>query len=222
MRRGLIVAAAVAVVLMIGQAPAQASHPRDMDVIASFYPKYLHRSLDKGGMRYWREELHRGLPVREIEARILASDEFYRLHGNTPDGFVIGMLTDVNGVASAERVAFYLGRLQATGSRLAVARELLGLAVAPVVVVPQQPVVVPPPAVSQSPPVVDAPPQPPAVYPQPGPVYVPAAPPTGPTTVIVPEPVYVPTYAPGPVYYPRYAPYRSSISLNLLVPLGRH
>jgi hypothetical protein len=225
MKRTLILAAVAVAALAFSEVPAQA-HPTDMDVVASFYPKYLHRRPDKGGMNYWREEHHRGLPVREIEARILSGDEYYHLHGSTSDGFIVAMLTDVNGAATQDRVAFYLGRLQATGSRLAVAREVLGLAAPSVIVVPQQsPVAVQPPTVSQLPQVIDTPAAPPVTAaPAPSPpgvVYVPAAPPAGPTTVVVPEPVYVPTYAPGPVYYPQYAPFRSSVSLNFWVPFGR-
>jgi hypothetical protein len=232
MKRELLIVAVTAIVLAVSQPAAQAHTPTE--IITSFYPKYLHRKADRSGVHYWYEQHRHGLPLREIEARLVAGDEYYRVHGGTAVGFVQGMLLELNGVAPPDRVAYYLGRLQTTGSRLVVAREALGLIPPPpVVVVQPQPVIAPPqpppvvvqPVVSQAPPVVEAP----LPQPQPGAVYVPAATPPGgpvvvtapPTTVVVPEPAYVPVYQPGTVYYPQYSPYRSSFNLNLVLPIGR-
>lgn len=122
--------------------PAQASHWRqDMQIIESFYPKYLHRNPDGAGLDYWRRELRRR-SLLEIESMFLASPEYYHVHGCTPEGFINGLLNDVLGrPACAHDIQRWLTRLHHCGCRQTVAREVLSMAIAD----RQQPVIVNPP-----------------------------------------------------------------------------
>ncbi len=151
MKKLLIIATATVAGLTGGLNQAKANIYQDMQVVASFYPKYLHRSPDRGGMRYWKCQLLAGKCLREVEVGFLASEEYYRINGCTPEGFVSGLLTDVLGrPACPQQVARWLTRLHNCGCRVTVAREVLDMAyadAAPVVVTPPPVVVNPQPAV---------------------------------------------------------------------------
>lgn len=130
MKKWTLAIAAAVVTLGTGMQEASAFHiHQKMQVVASFYPKYLHRTPDDSGMNYWRKEILRGVPVQEIEARLIASPEYYKAHGNCNAGFVNGLVEDVFGApVSPMFVAKWSARLNACGCRVTVAREALALA----------------------------------------------------------------------------------------------
>jgi hypothetical protein len=124
--------AALAAVVTFGTAVPQASASYllpQMQIVASFYPKYLHRKPDDSGMNYWRKEILKGVPVQEIEARLIASPEYYKVHGNCNAGFVHGLVEDLfGGPVHPMLIAKWTARLNACGCRVTVAREALAVA----------------------------------------------------------------------------------------------
>ena len=70
-------------------------------------------------------QLRNGTSAEVIQANILASPEYYRLNGNTPQGFIAGLFRDVlNRPATNAEVAANLARVNGNG-RAAFALELL-------------------------------------------------------------------------------------------------
>lgn len=157
--RYLLTAAAVAVTLGLGF-EAKAQDCPEARLIQNWYFRYLQRPADPVGMDGWGRQLRCGVPAECVEAQILASDEYYCLHGRTAEGFIVGLYADVLGRAPApcdvrhwERQLCRNGRVEMTKQFLCDARrELAGPAV-PTYVPAAAPVLVP----VAPPPVVVAP-----------------------------------------------------------------
>ncbi len=153
--------------LSVGATQAEAGCWRDdLRVVLSWYPKYLRRAPDSGGVRYWRGELIRGACLAELECHFLSADEYYRVYGRCPKTWVRGLLTDVLCQPPCPKTVHRLVcQLNRCGCRKTIARAVLAMRndgghrqVAieqPAVVVEQPPVVVErAPVVVEHPPVV--------------------------------------------------------------------
>jgi hypothetical protein len=159
MRYLLTTAAAVALTLGLGF-EAKAQDGPEVRLVQNWYFRYLQRPADAVGLDGWVCQLRRGTPAECVEAQILASDEYYCLHGRTAEGFIAGLYGDVLGRAPApcdvrhwEDQLCRNGRVEMTKQFLCDARrELAGPAV-PVYVPAAAPVLVP----VAPPPVVVAP-----------------------------------------------------------------
>src|SRR5262249_6677796 len=62
-----------------------------------WYARYLHRRPDAAGLREWVNQLRNGVSAEQVQAGILGSDEYYKLHGSNPSGFVYALYVDVLG-----------------------------------------------------------------------------------------------------------------------------
>jgi len=73
--------------------------PRDANVelVASWYRRYLGREPDRSGLANFTGMLARGTSAEDVQAGILASDEFWRLNGSRPEGFIRGLYEGVLG-----------------------------------------------------------------------------------------------------------------------------
>jgi hypothetical protein len=65
------------------------------ELVQCWYQQYLHRSADRSGLQGWVNMLRRGASHEEVQAAIISSDEYYRVHGGSPVGFVNGLYDDV-------------------------------------------------------------------------------------------------------------------------------
>jgi len=77
----------------VGRPPSGAHAYREL--VESWYQLYLHRASDGTGLRDFVDRLRRGVSPEAIQAEILASDEYYRLHGSRPRSWVAGLYADV-------------------------------------------------------------------------------------------------------------------------------
>jgi hypothetical protein len=124
MRYGVMAAAILS--LGLGAVSARAQGWDDVGLVQNWYLQYLQRPADECGLRSWVRQLRCGKPPECVEAALLGSDEYYRLHGCTPEGFVRGLYADVLGRAPGERdLGFWMGRLGACGCREKLARAFL-------------------------------------------------------------------------------------------------
>jgi hypothetical protein len=57
-------------------------------LLNSWYERYLGRSIDQGALQTYSRMLRQGDSPEQIQGLILGSDEFWRLSGGTPEGFV--------------------------------------------------------------------------------------------------------------------------------------
>lgn len=73
--------------------PFPPPQPQDPNVVLveSWYQRYLGRSADRGGLGTFAGMLARGTPADQVQATLLASDEFWRRYGGTPAGFIGGL-----------------------------------------------------------------------------------------------------------------------------------
>jgi hypothetical protein len=111
----------------IAAGPAVAQGPAQANLIESWYERYLQRPADPAGMQMWLYQLSRGASAEIIQAAILASDEYYQLHGSNPRDFVIGLYQDVLGrTPSTDEVRLWLNYWrQARGQRIQVANTFM-------------------------------------------------------------------------------------------------
>lgn len=131
--------------LTLAALPAQAAACYEERLVQNWYARYLHREADRCGLENAVRQLRCGVAPEQIEASILASEEFYHLHGCTPEGFVTALYEDVLGRQPCHReVELWLRRLGGCGCRARLAREFLCAArrelagpAAPVVYVPE-------------------------------------------------------------------------------------
>jgi hypothetical protein len=103
-------------------------------LIETDYETLLHRHVDAGGLQFGLELL-RNLPIfqagRNVEevlrANILSSDEYFRLHGGTTEGFLEGLYQDVlgRGIDPAGDASFTSALNSGTLNRLNVAYALI-------------------------------------------------------------------------------------------------
>src|SRR5262245_51994373 len=90
-----LTAAALAALVLGGEAKAHGCPHTDL--VTSWYHRYLGRAPDPGGLRTWVSALRCGTDPREVEASILASEEYLCRHGHNGAGFITGLYTDVLG-----------------------------------------------------------------------------------------------------------------------------
>lgn len=68
-----------------------------VELIQSYYQRYLKRSADWGGLQNWLIHLQRGLSPEQVQGAIIGSNEYYRLNGSYPAGFIRALYNDVIG-----------------------------------------------------------------------------------------------------------------------------
>ena len=94
-------------------------------LVNEWYNAYLGRQPQAQEAARLVLQLRNGTSAEVIQANILASPEYYRLNGNTPQGFIAGVYRDVlNRPATNAEVAANLARVNGNG-RAAFALELL-------------------------------------------------------------------------------------------------
>jgi hypothetical protein len=96
-------------------------------VVDSWYRLYLNRDPEPEGMRDQLARLRRGDSPEEIQAGILGSDEYFRLHGSRRVAWIAALYSDVLDRSPSRReIASWLETLERTGgSREATALEFL-------------------------------------------------------------------------------------------------
>jgi hypothetical protein len=110
-----------------GQHPPPAYCDQNVQLVRSWYQQYLRREPDAGGLQNFVSLLRQGMTPLEVQASILGSTEYLRLHGWDPAGFVTDMYQDVLGRwPRQDEVAAWLDRLaRKRGNRQLVAAEFL-------------------------------------------------------------------------------------------------
>jgi hypothetical protein len=84
-----------------------------VEMVQSWYQRYLHRTSDLAGLQVWVMYLRRGQSPEQAQAGILGSPEYYQRNGNNPVGFINGLFADVIGRgASPQEIQFWLNRFQ--------------------------------------------------------------------------------------------------------------
>jgi hypothetical protein len=98
-----------------------------VELVASWYNRFLNRFPDARGLAGWVSLLRGGAPEWQVQAAILASPEFVAARSGTPDGFVRGLYQAVLGrTPNFQEVRGWLIRLDMNGGdRLATAGEFL-------------------------------------------------------------------------------------------------
>jgi hypothetical protein len=64
-------------------------------LVESWYQIYLRRPADPAGLTDYVNRLRRGAGQLEVQASILGSEEYFRLHGSRPRAWVAGLYADV-------------------------------------------------------------------------------------------------------------------------------
>jgi hypothetical protein len=124
--RYVLVTTAAMLTLGMGGLPAPAASCPQEDLVQGWYHCYLGRAADPSGLQTWVQALRGGTPPAEVQASILASEEYYCRYGHTPEGFVAGLYRDVLGRgACAPEVQAWVGRLLPCGDRQRLARDFL-------------------------------------------------------------------------------------------------
>jgi len=92
------------------QAPQQGDPV--VELVASWYHRFLRRAPDEDGMNFWVNKLRNGESESEALAGMLASPEYWSLKGGNRRGFIKGMYTDLlNRSPSAQDVQYWIDRL---------------------------------------------------------------------------------------------------------------
>jgi hypothetical protein len=97
------------------------------EMIDAWYQRYLHRSVDPGGLTSRLDLLHQGADPESLEADIIGSGEYWENHGSNVIDFVRGLYADVL-QREPERfeIRNWAERFDVNqGNRSAVAREFL-------------------------------------------------------------------------------------------------
>src|SRR5689334_4015959 len=94
--RAILTAAALAAGLGLFPGRASAACP-EVNLVQSWYAQYLHRPADPLGLEVWGGKLRCGADPDCVLGQILGSDEYYRLHGCRPEGFIAGLYQDLLG-----------------------------------------------------------------------------------------------------------------------------
>jgi hypothetical protein len=125
MKTWLTTGVALTAALALGAAPARACDDYRL-IVKQTYEQYLHRCPDRDGMEAGVCGLRRGMSVEAYQAAVIGSDEYYRLHGCSPRGFVVGLYEDVLGREPAcDEVRGWLCNLDRCGCRATLARQFL-------------------------------------------------------------------------------------------------
>jgi uncharacterized protein DUF4214 len=105
--RRFIVSALLAVLLFGGVATAQPYGDNSVVTVKNWYRQFLRREAEPSGLMSWSEAMRQGTPPAQLLAGILGSDEYYRIAGGTPDGFVRSLYLDLAGREPAARELNY-------------------------------------------------------------------------------------------------------------------
>jgi hypothetical protein len=111
-------------------APRPPQPPRYAALVTSWYYLYLDRAPDEHGLWDFVGRLRQGATPEAIQASIMGSAEYYRLHGLRDRSWVAALYTDVLGRSPSPReVLGWLQSLQRLGgSRETTAQEFLRVA----------------------------------------------------------------------------------------------
>src|SRR3569623_2640768 len=76
--------------LQVVQAIIKVSAPLELnaDLVSGIYQKYLGRDADAGGLAFWTGQLVAGQTIEQVEAAVIATQEFFSKAGGTNDGFI--------------------------------------------------------------------------------------------------------------------------------------
>jgi hypothetical protein len=98
-----------------------------VELVQSWYQRYLRRSIDMSGLQSWVSMLRQGASHDDVKSAILGSPEYYQLQGNRPDAFVAGLYADVLGrTPDRGEMALWLNRLnQLRNNRQRLAADFL-------------------------------------------------------------------------------------------------
>src|SRR4051794_20125612 len=98
--------------LAAGLVPAVAPAQAPDRLVADWYRRYLNRYPDPPGMRSFMDQIASGTDPRYVQASILASNEYYELHGSDPGRWVSAMYRDVVGRPPDRRAyGYWMDRL---------------------------------------------------------------------------------------------------------------
>jgi hypothetical protein len=165
--KAILMSAALMVGLGLFPGRASAALP-EVNVVQGWYAQFLHRRADPRCQDLMAAQLRGGADPDDVLAQILGSDEYYRLNGCCPEGFVVGLYRDALGEqASRDQINSWTCALRRCGSRERTARDFLRCIHGPDAVPPVPDVPLPP---------QDVPPTLPRYYPREAPpriVYVP-------------------------------------------------
>jgi hypothetical protein len=85
-------------------------------MVSRWYHHYLHRRPDATGLSNCVYQLQTGQTPTAVKGGLLGSDEYFQLHGSTPQGFVQGLYQDVLGKGPSQRgMGYWLNKLNADG-----------------------------------------------------------------------------------------------------------
>ncbi len=116
----------VALTLAAGLVPSVAFAQSDVELVESYYRRYLHRRPDPLGLRNNLYLLRNGATPQDIQAALLGSGDYYNLQGAQDDLWVMGLYEDVLGRRPTNReVDYWLDQLEQTLSRQATALQFL-------------------------------------------------------------------------------------------------
>lgn len=105
---------------------AEAGECYQTDLVTSWYVRYLGRYPDFPGASGWVRALKHGAAPIQMEAGILASDEYYHRHGCSPRGFVHGLYEDILGrCPNGREIDYWASQLGRCGCRKTVALQFL-------------------------------------------------------------------------------------------------
>ncbi len=113
------------VVFLAGPAITEAQAQGPVDQIRLWYRQYLGRDVDADGLQHWLGHLRAGRSLRDIQAGILGSDEYYRNAGGTPEGFVFMLFRDLTGRSPTWRDVEYWSSEVFAHGKAEVAYELV-------------------------------------------------------------------------------------------------
>jgi hypothetical protein len=96
-------------------------------LVESWYQLYLRRPADPAGLRDFVDRMRRGAGPIEVQAALLGSDEYFRLHGGREGSWVAALYTDVLDRSPSHReVQDWIQTLRRSGgSRESTAAEFL-------------------------------------------------------------------------------------------------
>ena len=99
-------------------------------LVESWYQLYLRRAADPTGLADCLNRFRQGAGQLEIQAVLLGSEEYFRLHGSRPRAWVAGLYSDVlNRSPSPREIQHWIQMLnQSGGSRERTASDFLGAA----------------------------------------------------------------------------------------------
>jgi hypothetical protein len=96
-------------------------------LVESWFQLYLRRPADPAGLRVFVDRMRRGAGPIEIQAALLGSDEYFRLHGSRERSWVAALYTDVLDRSPSHReVQDWIQKLRRSGgTRESTAAEFL-------------------------------------------------------------------------------------------------